>query len=59
MKLAYPLALSVLLLLSPSSDSCTNAVQLTSNVSWDDEEYVNEKMIEDKKKERVAREKMR
>jgi hypothetical protein len=49
MKLVYPLALSVLLLLTPGNEiTSTNAVQLTSNISWDDEEYVNEKMIEDK-----------
>ena len=56
MKLAYPLALSVLLLLSPAADNGANAVQIRSNISWDDEEYVNEKMIEDKKKEKAARE---
>ena len=48
MKLVYPLALSVLLLLSPGTENSTNAVHLTSSVSWDDEEYVNEKMLEDK-----------
>ena len=48
MKLLYPLALSVILLLSPDGKQCINAVNIRSTTTWDDEEYVNDKMVADK-----------